>query len=69
MAFRGTDSKERRYVAGIPNGVVYRSGAAGAVGSVLGQDAGMAELGVFFAGFMVSSLAWCFVSAGFVRVL
>ncbi|MGP4097111.1 LysE family transporter [Nonomuraea sp. KM90] len=54
---------------GNPWNVVYWSGAAGAVSSVLGSDAGAASLAVFFAGFMTSSLAWCFVSAGLIAVL
>ncbi|GAA2896761.1 LysE family transporter [Nonomuraea rubra] len=54
---------------GNPWNVVYWSGAAGAVGAVLGEDAGAGSLAVFFAGFMTSSLAWCFVSAGLIAVL
>ncbi|SDJ50894.1 chemosensory pili system protein ChpE [Nonomuraea maritima] len=54
---------------GNPWNVVYWSGAAGAVSAVLGDDAGPASLAVFFAGFMTSSLAWCFVAAGLIAVL
>ncbi|PZG04576.1 LysE family transporter, partial [Nonomuraea aridisoli] len=54
---------------GNPWNVVYWSGAAGAVGAVLGEDAGPASLAVFFAGFMTSSLAWCFVAAGLIALL
>ncbi|WP_433434748.1 LysE family transporter [Nonomuraea sp. CA-141351] len=54
---------------GNPWNVVYWSGAAGAVSSVLGQDAGLASLATFFTGFMTSSLAWCFVSAGLIALL
>ncbi|TYB62794.1 lysine transporter LysE [Nonomuraea sp. PA05] len=54
---------------GNPWNVVYWSGAAGAVSAVLGEDAGAGSLVVFFAGFMASSLAWCFVSAGLIAGL
>ncbi|MFI7618192.1 LysE family transporter [Nonomuraea terrae] len=54
---------------GNPWNVVYWSGAAGAVSAVLGEDAGPASLAVFFAGFMTSSLAWCFVAAGLIALL
>ncbi|MEV0823559.1 LysE family transporter [Nonomuraea rubra] len=54
---------------GNPWNVVYWSGAAGAVGALLGEDARVGSLAVFFAGFMTSSLAWCFVSAGLIAVL
>ncbi|MGP3916669.1 LysE family transporter [Nonomuraea sp. 10N515B] len=54
---------------GNPWNVVYWSGAAGAVSSVLGRDAGVSGLAVFFTGFMTSSLAWCFVSAGLIALL
>ncbi|GAA2211344.1 hypothetical protein GCM10009850_068030 [Nonomuraea monospora] len=54
---------------GNPWNVVYWSGAAGAVSAVLGEDAGVGSLVVFFAGFMASSLAWCFVSAGLIAGL
>ncbi|NYI03708.1 LysE family transporter [Allostreptomyces psammosilenae] len=53
-----------------PWNVVYWSGAAGGVGAVLGgARAGTAELAVFFAGFMASSLLWCVISAGLIVVL
>ncbi|MGW7477206.1 LysE family transporter [Nonomuraea muscovyensis] len=54
---------------GNPWNVVYWSGAAGAVGAVLGRHADVAGLATFFTGFMASSLVWCFVSAGFVALL
>jgi len=54
---------------GNPWNVVYWSGAAGAVTGVLGVDAGPVALGVFLAGFMVSSLAWCLVCAGAIALL
>ncbi|MEV0380588.1 LysE family transporter [Nonomuraea sp. NPDC050643] len=54
---------------GNPWNIVYWSGAAGAVSAALGQDAGPAALVVFFAGFMTSSLLWCFVSAGLIAVI
>ncbi|SEG99188.1 chemosensory pili system protein ChpE [Nonomuraea solani] len=54
---------------GNPWNIVYWSGAAGAVSSALGQSAGLGALAVFFAGFMTSSLAWCFVSAGLIALL
>ncbi|WP_188192699.1 LysE family transporter [Nonomuraea sp. SYSU D8015] len=54
---------------GNPWNVVYWSGAAGAVSAVLGRDAGVAGLAVFFTGFMTSSLAWCFISAGLIALL
>lgn len=49
---------------GNPLNVVYWSGTASAVNRALGGDAGFTGLAVFFAGFMISSLAWCFVCAG-----
>lgn len=54
---------------GNPWNVVYWSGVAGAVSAVLGRHAGAPGLAVFFSGFMVSSLAWCFVSAGLIALL
>jgi chemosensory pili system protein ChpE len=51
-----------------PWNVVYWSGAAGGVGAVLGPG-GAAELGVFFAGFMASSMLWCLIAAGLIVVL
>ncbi|MFI7704594.1 LysE family transporter [Nonomuraea sp. NPDC049480] len=54
---------------GNPWNVVYWSGAAGAVSAVLGRDAGLGSLAVFFTGFMTSSLAWCFICAGFIALL
>ncbi|MFI7636707.1 LysE family transporter [Nonomuraea sp. NPDC049400] len=54
---------------GNPWNVVYWSGAAGAVSSVLGEDAGFASLAAFFTGFMTSSLAWCFICAGLISLL
>ncbi|MGI5286767.1 LysE family transporter [Nonomuraea polychroma] len=54
---------------GNPWNVVYWSGAAGAVSAVLGQDADLTGLAVFFTGFMTSSLAWCFISAGLIALL
>ncbi|MCX4825985.1 LysE family translocator [Streptomyces sp. NBC_01142] len=51
-----------------PWNVVYWSGAAGGVGAVLGSG-GTTELGVFFAGFMASSMLWCMISAGLIVVL
>lgn len=54
---------------GNPLNVVYWSGTAGAVNGVLGGEAGFTALAVFFTGFMVSSLAWCFVCAGGIALL
>ncbi|SDI86349.1 LysE family transporter [Nonomuraea jiangxiensis] len=54
---------------GNPWNVVYWSGAASAVSSVLGREPGVAGLATFFAGFMTSSLAWCFVCAGLIVLL
>lgn len=51
-----------------PWNVVYWSGAAGGVGAVLGSG-DTTELGIFFAGFMASSMLWCLVSAGLIVVL
>ncbi|MET9515068.1 LysE family transporter [Streptomyces sp. NPDC002994] len=51
-----------------PWNVVYWSGVAGGLGAVLGPG-GTSELGVFFAGFMVSSMLWCLVSAGLIVIL
>ncbi|MEU9158996.1 LysE family transporter [Streptomyces sp. NPDC048424] len=51
-----------------PWNIVYWSGAAGGVGAVLGPG-GVAELGVFFAGFMASSILWCLIAAGLIVVL
>jgi chemosensory pili system protein ChpE len=51
-----------------PWNVVYWSGAAGGVGAVLGPG-GAGELGVFFAGFMASSMLWCLIAAGLIVVL
>jgi chemosensory pili system protein ChpE len=52
-----------------PLNVVYWSGAAGAVSGALGADATTGSLAVFFAGFMASSLLWCFVCAGAIALL
>lgn len=52
-----------------PWNIVYWSGAAGAVSGVLGDTADVNGLVVFFTGFMVSSLAWCFVCAGGIALL
>jgi chemosensory pili system protein ChpE len=54
---------------GNPWNVVYWSGAAGAVAAVLGAAPSVGHMGVFFAGFMASSLIWCFIAAGAVAVL
>jgi chemosensory pili system protein ChpE len=54
---------------GNPWNVVYWSGAAGAVSAVLGRDADVTGLAVFFTGFMTSSLAWCFICAGLIALL
>ncbi|MDG9711322.1 LysE family transporter [Streptomyces sp. DH10] len=51
-----------------PWNVVYWSGAAGGVGAVLGPGRA-AELGVFCAGFMASSMLWCLIAAGLIVVL
>ncbi|MGP3957363.1 LysE family transporter [Nonomuraea sp. 3N208] len=66
---RGALSVGAAMSLGNPWNVVYWSGAAGAVGSVLGRDAGVTGLAVFFTGFMTSSLAWCFISAGLIALL
>ncbi|WP_327588675.1 LysE family translocator [Nonomuraea sp. NBC_00507] len=66
---RGALSVGAAMSLGNPWNVVYWSGAAGAVSSVLGRDAGVSGLAVFFTGFMTSSLAWCFVSAGLIALL
>jgi chemosensory pili system protein ChpE len=47
-----------------PWNVVYWSGAAGGVSGALGDRAGASALVVFFTGFMLASLVWCFVCAG-----
>jgi chemosensory pili system protein ChpE len=52
-----------------PLNVVYWSGAAGAVSGALGDHATTTSLVVFFAGFMASSLLWCFVCAGAIALL
>jgi chemosensory pili system protein ChpE len=52
-----------------PLNVVYWSGAAGAVSGALGDHATTSSLVVFFAGFMASSLLWCFVCAGAIALL
>jgi chemosensory pili system protein ChpE len=52
-----------------PWNIVYWSGAAGAVGSVLGADADAGALVVFFTGFMTSSVAWCFLCAAGIALL
>ena len=52
-----------------PLNVVYWSGAAGAVSGALGDDATTVSLVVFFAGFMASSLLWCFVCASAIALL
>ncbi len=52
-----------------PLNVVYWSGAAGAVSGALGDDVTTGSLLVFFAGFMASSLLWCFVCAGAIALL
>ena len=68
----GQDRKAMAVGAGMslanPWNVVYWSGAAGGVGAVLGPG-GASELGVFFAGFMASSMLWCLISAGLIVVL
>jgi chemosensory pili system protein ChpE len=47
-----------------PWNVVYWSGAAGGVSGTLGDRADTTALVVFFTGFMLASLGWCFVCAG-----
>lgn len=54
---------------GNPLNVVYWSGTAGVVGGALGREAAFADLAVFFAGFMASSLAWCFLCAAGIALL
>ncbi|MBA9005337.1 LysE family transporter [Thermomonospora cellulosilytica] len=54
---------------GNPWNVVYWSGAAGGVGALLDGHLGLSGLGVFFAGFMVSSLAWCLICASLIALL
>lgn len=49
--------------------VVYWGGAGGAVGGALGQEATLSALLLFFIAFMVSSLLWCFICAGFIAGL
>ncbi|WP_120003659.1 LysE family transporter [Nesterenkonia muleiensis] len=49
--------------------VVYWGGAGGAVGGALGENAALGSLLIFFAAFMVTSLAWCFICAGFIAGL
>lgn len=51
-----------------PWNVVYWSGVAGGVGASL-EPGGVSELGVFFAGFMASSVLWCLISAVLIVVL
>lgn len=47
-----------------PWNVVYWSGAAGGVSGTLGDRADSTALVVFFTGFVLASLGWCFVCAG-----
>lgn len=49
--------------------VVYWGGAGGAVAGALGEDAPLSSLMIFFSAFMVSSLLWCFICAGFIAGL
>lgn len=52
-----------------PLNIVYWSGAAGAVSGALGETSTRTALVVFFVGFMISSLVWCFVCAGGIAAL
>jgi chemosensory pili system protein ChpE len=54
---------------GNPLNVVYWAGISGTVNGVLGREPGFTGLAVFFAGFMLSSLVWCFVCAGGIALL
>jgi chemosensory pili system protein ChpE len=54
---------------GNPWNVVYWSGTAGAVGAVLDRHADLAGSAVFFIGFLLASLAWCFIAAGLIALL
>jgi chemosensory pili system protein ChpE len=54
---------------GNPWNVLYWSGVASAVSAAIGQRADFAALATFFGGFMTTSLAWCFVSAGAIALL
>lgn len=46
--------------------IVYWSGAGGAIGGAFNDDVLAASMIVFFTAFMASSLAWCFICAGFI---
>ncbi|WP_158888072.1 LysE family transporter [Amycolatopsis anabasis] len=47
-----------------PMNVVFWGGAAAAVSGVLGEEATWLSLAVFFTGFFVASLLWCWICAG-----
>ncbi|WP_409494756.1 LysE family transporter [Amycolatopsis sp. cmx-11-12] len=47
-----------------PMNVVYWGGAAGAVSGVLGETSSWQSMTVFFIGFFVASLMWCWICAG-----
>lgn len=49
--------------------VVYWAGAGGAIGSTLNPDQVTLSMIVFFLAFMTSSVAWCFIVAGFIAGL
>lgn len=49
---------------GNPMNVTYWAGLGGVVASLGGGEPGAAELATFLAGFMLSSVAWCFICAG-----
>jgi len=47
-----------------PMNVVYWAGSAAAVGGVVGTEPTWHSMAVFFTGFFVASLSWCWISAG-----
>ncbi|WP_425055493.1 LysE family translocator [Pseudomonas abyssi] len=49
-----------------PQNVAYWAALGSAMGAVGVVDPGFGDYGLFFAGFMASSLLWCFVCAGIV---
>ncbi len=49
---------------GNPWNVVYWSGAAGSAAAVVGEAPSASQLALFFGGFMLASLIWCFACAG-----
>lgn len=49
--------------------VVYWGGAGGAIAGALGASDPVLATAVFFAAFMLSSVAWCFVCAGIIAGL